>query len=90
MSVKERVREIVVRVARLDAGIVNEPGFESRPLPIDSMLAIEIMANLEKHFQIEIPEEDLFKFDRLDHIMEIVDHLVAQAAGRLAEDTVRG
>lgn len=89
MSVKDQVRDIVIRVARLDAGIVNEPGFLSRPLPIDSMLAIEIMANLEKSFQIEIPEEDLFKFDRLENIMEIVDRLVAAGAGQLAEESAR-
>lgn len=76
MSLKEQVRELVIRVAKIDASVAAQPDFFARPLPIDSMLAIEIMAHLEKRFQIEIPEEDLFKFDKLSSIVEIVEGLV--------------
>ncbi len=88
MSLKNEIREIVIKTAKIDGKIAGEPDFLSKPLPIDSMLAIEIMATLEKKFNIEIPEEDLFKFDKLENIMEIVSNLVEANAPALAEDLI--
>ena len=88
MSLKNEIRDIVVKTAKIDEKIANESDFYSRPLPIDSMLAIEIMAILEKKFQIEIPEEDLFKFDKLDNIIEIVSNLVSSKETSPATETL--
>lgn len=73
MDLKAEVRAIIANVVRLDDAVVLDPSFESRPLPIDSMLAIEIMAVLEKRFGITIPEDQLYKFDRFDTILEVVE-----------------
>jgi acyl carrier protein len=84
MNLREQIKNIVVEVAKIDERVASEKEFYSKPLPIDSMLAIEIMATLEKKFNIEIPEEDLFKFDKLDNIVEIVTGLVG--TGEIVEN----
>jgi acyl carrier protein len=88
MSFKKEIKDIVVKTAKIDGKIANENEFYSRPLPIDSMLAIEIMATLEKKFDIEIPEEDLFKFDKLDNIVEIVSALITAKSSIPAVESI--
>ena len=45
-------------------------------LGMDSMMALEILASLEKKYKIIIPEEDLLKFTTLNNTAEVVSNIV--------------
>ena len=55
-NLKEKLREIIAEVAEVDE-IPDDTPF--RDLGIDSMMAIEIVAEVERTYKLSIPEEEL-------------------------------
>lgn len=55
-DLKEKLREIVAEVSEVD-DIPDDTPFKD--LGIDSMMAIEIVAEVERTYKLTIPEEDL-------------------------------
>ncbi len=46
-------------------------------IDVDSLMALEIVAALEKRYKIEISEEDLSKLGSIDSIVVLIEKLVA-------------
>jgi acyl carrier protein len=69
-DLKEKIRAIVIEVAELDE-VPDETPFKE--LGIDSMMAIEIIAEIERAYKIKVPEEELQKVTNLDSVVEIVE-----------------
>ena len=55
-DLKEKLREIVAEVSEVDE-IPDDKPF--RDLGIDSMMAIEIVAEVERTYKLSIPEDEL-------------------------------
>jgi acyl carrier protein len=55
-ELKEKLREIIAEVAELDE-VPDETPFAD--LGIDSMMAMEIVAEVERTYKVSIPEEEL-------------------------------
>jgi acyl carrier protein len=51
----------------------------SEELEIDSMLALEILASVEKNYRIEIPEEDLLDITSLESTIALVRRILKNA-----------
>jgi acyl carrier protein len=68
--------EIPVEELECDAHFVDDMG-------VDSLLALEMLAALEKRFDIEVPEEDLMQFTTVNKVIEV-------ARQKLTSDTTRG
>ena len=49
-------------------------------LGLDSLVALEIIAAIEKKYRIEIPEEKISDITSLDQVIELVNELVAVAS----------
>ncbi|MEM1418012.1 MAG: acyl carrier protein [Myxococcota bacterium] len=64
-AAKEKLREIIAEVAELDE---VPDGASFQDLGIDSMMAIEIVADVEKEFGLEIPEDELQELTDLDAV----------------------
>jgi acyl carrier protein len=69
-DLKEKIRAIVIEVAELDE-VPDETPFKE--LGIDSMMAIEIIAEIEREYKIKVPEDELQKVTNLDSVVEIVE-----------------
>lgn len=55
-SLKEELRQIVAEIAEID----DVPdGVPFKDLGIDSMMAIEIVSDVERKYKLSIPEEEL-------------------------------
>jgi acyl carrier protein len=77
-DLKEKLREIIAEVSEVD-DIPDETPFAD--LGIDSMMAIEIVAEVERTYKISIPEEELQKLTHFTAVYETVrTHLEAAAA----------
>jgi len=57
-----------------DAGFVKDLG-------MDSMMALEILAGIEKKYKIVIPEDLLPKFTTLNETIKIVEGILANKKG---------
>ena len=76
-DLKAKLREIICEVAELDEVPDTQPFAE---LGIDSMMAIEIVADVERTYKLEIPEEELTDLVNLQAVYEKVREKLGQAA----------
>lgn len=68
-ALRDNLREIVVEVSEID-DIPDDTPFED--LGIDSMMAIEIVAEVERTYRLSIPEEDLLRMTSFTRVYELV------------------
>lgn len=68
-DLKEKLREIVAEVAEIDEVPDSTP---FKDLGIDSMMAIEIVADVERTYKIKIPEEELESITDLESVVALV------------------
>jgi len=68
-ELKEALREIIAEVAEIDE-VPDEAKFAD--LGIDSMMAIEIVADVERKYSISMPEEELQELVSLNAVYDKV------------------
>ncbi|MDD9937356.1 MAG: acyl carrier protein [Myxococcales bacterium] len=69
-DLKEKLREIVCEVAEIDE-VPDDTPFKD--LGIDSMMAIEIIADVERNYGIKVPEEELEQISDLNSVVTLVN-----------------
>ena len=68
-DLREKLRSIVAEVAEIDE-VPNGTPFKD--LGIDSMMAIEIVADIERAYKIKVPETELEQITDLDSVVRLV------------------
>lgn len=68
-ELKEKLREIISEVSEVDE---IPDGAMFKDLGIDSMMAIEIVADVERTFKLSIPEEELQDLVNLNAVFDKV------------------
>lgn len=71
------VRRIVADVLEVDPGTLNLDAHLVEDVGMDSMMALEILATVEKRFRIRIPEDNLPKMTTMNRIVAIAQQYVA-------------
>jgi acyl carrier protein len=69
-DLKEKLRAIVMEVAEIDEAPDDKP---FKDLGIDSMMAIEIVADVERAFKVKIPEAELEQITDLLSVVRLVE-----------------
>ena len=73
-DLREKLRAIIAEVAEIDE-VPDATPFKD--LGIDSMMAIEIVADVERQFELKIPEEELQDLTNLDAVYAKVQEKLA-------------
>ena len=68
-DLRETLRGIVAEVAEIDE-VPNDKPFKD--LGIDSMMAIEIIAEIERRYRIKVPEQELEQVRDLDSVVTLI------------------
>ena len=68
-DLREKLRSIISEVSEVDE-IPDETPFKE--LGIDSMMAIEIVAEVERTFKLSIPEDELKKMTHFTAVYDLV------------------
>lgn len=76
-DLREKLRAIIAEVSEVDE-IPDETPFKE--LGIDSMMAIEIVAEVERTFKLSIPEDELKKMTHFTAVYDLVKDKLAAAA----------
>ena len=76
-TLKEELRQIIVEVTEVEE-IPEDTPFAD--LGIDSMMAIEIVADVEKNYDITIAEEELPDLTNLQAVYEKVQQKLSEAS----------
>ena len=66
------IRSMIAEIAERDEEEIKDNMSFTEDLGFDSMMALEILANLEKKYKIKIPEEELTKLDNLRGTVDLV------------------
>lgn len=78
MRVEEDLRELVATILEVEPNTIDENANFVKDLGMDSMMALEILASIEKKYKIVIPEDTLAKFTSLDQTVKIVQAMLAK------------
>lgn len=77
-EIEQQLREIIAEVAERESEEIKPDARFVDDLGIDSMMALEILALIEKKFKIIIPEESLPKIASFRQTTELVNELLAK------------
>ena len=72
VNIEQEIRELVAEVLEVDPSEIEGKAKFVKDLGMDSMMALEILASIEKKYRIAIPEDMLPKFTDLDETVSIV------------------
>ncbi len=75
-NLKEKLRAIVAEVSEIDE-IPDETPFSE--LGIDSMMAIEIVAAVERQYKVSVPEEELKTLTNFQSVYDLFAKRIGQA-----------
>ena len=76
-ALRDKLREIISEVSEVDE-IPDEAPFEE--LGIDSMMAIEIVAEVERTYKLSIPEGELREMTHFEAVYDLVRRKLEAAA----------
>ncbi len=75
-DVENDIRKLVAEILEVEPHEVNPVAHFVKDLGMDSMMALEILASMEKKYKIKIPEEYLTKVTSLNSMVEIAKKLI--------------
>jgi len=70
-TVENEIKEIIAQILEADPAKITLEARFVEDLGMDSMMALEIVAAIEKKYKITIPEEELMKLASLGNVIEI-------------------
>ena len=79
-AVTEQVVAVVSRVADVDPDRLDPDADLRSEYGVDSLLGLQIVAALEKRFDVEVPDEDLDCYTTVNAIAALVRRLQEEAA----------
>ena len=75
-QIKDELKEMMAEIMETEPGEIKDDAQFVQDLGMDSMMALEVLASLEKKYKIVIPEEELLKFTTLNNTVEVVSKIV--------------
>ena len=76
VNIEKEVRELIADIIEMNPAEIAPDAHLVEDLGMDSMMALEILASIEKKFRIKIPEEDLPKITTLNKAIELAKKYV--------------
>lgn len=75
-DIDQDIRELVAEILEMEPEEIEDGAHFVQDLGMDSMMALEILAGIEKKYRIAIPEEALPKFVNLKETVAIVRGII--------------
>ena len=71
LTLEKELREIIARIVEIDPDKITLEASFVEDLGMDSMMALEILAAMEKRYKIQVPEEKLSQLRTLKDTMNL-------------------
>ena len=75
-NVEKDIRDLVAEVLEKEPAEIDADANFVKDLGMDSMMALEILAGIEKKYRIAIPEDALPKFTSLTQTVKVVKDIL--------------
>jgi len=72
-SIKKEAKKVISEIAEIPEDELKDDAQFAEDLGIDSMMALEMTAAIEKKFKIVIPEEEIPNIRSLNNIYDILE-----------------
>jgi len=72
-EIKKEVKAKVAEIAEIPEEKLTEDAKFVEDLGVDSMMALEIVASIEKKYKVTVPEEDIPKIRSLKDIYDLLE-----------------
>lgn len=72
-TLERDLRSLIAEIIEVEGEKVTPEANFVEDLGMDSMMALEILASIEKRYKLKIPEENLTKITNLKQVVELVD-----------------
>ena len=79
-TIEKDLRELIAEILEAEPESIDSNATFVKDLGMDSMMALEILAGIEKKYKIVVPEDMLPKFTTLKTTVEIVEGLMTNKA----------
>ena len=79
-DIESDIRNLVAEIIEKEPAEIKSDARFVEDLGVDSMMALEILAGIEKKYKIAIPEEKLAEFKTLDSIVGIAKEYLSKNA----------
>ena len=76
-DIESAVRGIIGRVSRVDVSTLGRDDDLVEHLGVDSLQGLQILAGVEKRFDVMLPDDELITFRTIGRIEETVQRLLA-------------
>ena len=76
INVESDIRHLVAEILETEPEAIDGDASFTKDLGMDSMMALEILAGIEKKYRIAIPEDTLPKFTSLNQTVAIVKEIL--------------
>ena len=75
-NLEQEVKELIAEIIEMEPNEIDLDAHLVEDLGMDSMMALEILASLEKKYKIKLPEEDLPKITTVNQAIEVAKKYV--------------
>lgn len=72
----DEIRPIIAAILEVPESQVGEETDFVGELDADSLMALEILATLEKKYRVKIPESSLSKMNNLKNVVQVVEDML--------------
>lgn len=78
VALEKELKNLIAEIAEIDTAKVTPNANFVEDLGMDSMMALEILASIEKKYKVKIPEDYLGKISTLSHVIEMVKKFLSE------------
>ncbi len=75
-NLENELRALIAEIVEIEPDKITPEANFVEDLGMDSMMALEILASIEKRYKLRIPEENLTKVTSLNKTVEIVNQFI--------------
>ena len=77
-NLEKELRSVISEIVEVEGEKITPEANFVEDLGMDSMMALEILASIEKKYKLKIPEENLTKITNLKQVVELVDGFLSK------------
>ncbi len=71
LTLEKELREIIAKIVEIEPEKITQDASFVEDLGMDSMMALEILAAMEKKYKIQVPEEKLGQIKNLKEVIKL-------------------
>lgn len=77
-NLEQSLKQIIAEILEVEPDKITPQANFVEDLGMDSMMALEVLASIEKKYKLSIPEEHLIKITNLNKVVELVDKFLSK------------